>query len=225
MATISTKELAALAFAAFRFNKGFLKDSTKFDEATETFVEVTPNKILMHNTVTNKKDKLVLAVTDEDRQQAESVINALHGDITLKLLMGKRVSDFVQNLNNAVSKESCTASDCGIVAWLPEMHDRITKEQSSKEQMFELGVTSEYIGTIDQKVTIDFTVINSRFLRDYDCYSVFGHDNNGNCVSFFTRKSDMAKDGKITGKVKSHKTDDYHNGAKVTTINYVKGAQ
>ena len=154
--TIATKEFAALAFSAYRFNNGLIKDSVRWDDATESLVPVTPNKVLMRNTFSQKEGEVFLTVTDDDRQQAEDAINALHGDITLKLLMGKVVSDFVQNLNNAVSKESCTASDCGIVAWLPEMFGRITKEQSNKEQMFELGATSEYIGAIDQKVTIDF---------------------------------------------------------------------
>jgi hypothetical protein len=223
--TIATKELAALAFAAYRFNNGLIKDSMRWDDATESLIPVTPNKVLMRNTVSQKEGEVFLTVTADDRQQAEDAINALHGDITLKLLMGKTVSDFVQSLNTAISKETSTASDCGIVAWLPEMFGRVKQDQAHKEQMFELAATSEYIGAIDQKVTIDFTMISSRFLRDYDCYSVFGHDNNGNCVSFFTRKSEMTKGGKITGKVKSHKTDDYHNGARVTTINYVKGAQ
>jgi hypothetical protein len=223
--TIATKELTAIAFAAYRFNSGLIKDSVRWDDSTESLVPVTPNKVLMRNTVSQKEGEICLTITDDDRQQAELAINALHGDITLKLLMGKRVSDFVQNLNTAVSKESCTVSDCGIVAWLPEMFGRVKIDQANKEQMLEFSMTSEYIGAIDQKVTIDFTMINSRFLRDYDCYSVFGHDNNGNCVSFFTRKSEMTKGGRITGKVKSHKTDDYHNGTKVTTINYVKGAQ
>ena len=223
--TIATKELAALAFAAYRFNNGLIKDSVRWDESTESLVPVTPNKVLMRNTVSQKEGELHLTITDDDRQQAELAINAIASDIVVKLLSGKRISDFVQNLNSAVTKETATANDCGLIAWLPEMFGRVKIDQVNKEQMIEFSMSSEYIGAIDQKVTIDFTVINSRYLRDYNCYSVFGHDNNGNCVSYFTRKDEFTKSGKITGKVKSHKTDDYHNGAKVTTINYVKGAQ
>lgn len=225
MATINAKELAALAFAAYRFNNGFIKDSTKWDNEKETFVTVNPNKTLMRNTILQSEGQVFLTVTDEDSANADEALNALHGDITLKLLTGKLVSEFTQNLNNLFTKEKLTASDTGLAAWLPEMYARIQKDQSTKEQMFELSASSEFLGAIDKKITVDFTMISSRFLRDYNCYSVFGHDSNGNCVMFFTRHTALAKSGKVTGKVKKHSIDAYHNNAKVTTINYVKEAQ
>jgi hypothetical protein len=88
--------------------------------------------------------------------------------------------------------------------------------------MFDLAASSEFLGEIDKKITVDFNMMSSRFMRDYNCYAVFGHDNNGNCVMFFTRHTNLTKSGKITGKVKKHSIDSYHNNAKVTTINYVK---
>jgi hypothetical protein len=82
--------------------------------------------------------------------------------------------------------------------------------------------TSQYLGRVGEKVQLDFVLIDSRYLQQYNCYSVTGHDGRSNMVNFLTAHQNLAASGRISGKIKRTEASQYHNGARVTQLNFVK---
>jgi hypothetical protein len=220
---IESRELVALAFAAQRMNGGLHRDNRYFDPEKDTFVEVVPNKTLMFNSFAFEPgSNPELVPTDEDRAQADAAISAIQGDVLVKKLADRRVSDFQFNLSETISKDTCTQRDCGLVAFVPKTYAGMLERQEKDEAKIGLASTSEYLGRVGEKIQLDFALIDSKYLQQYNCYSVTGHDGNGNMVSFLTAHQGLAQSGRIAGKIKRIEVSQYHNGAKVTQLNFVK---
>lgn len=216
---VATSELAALAFAAQRANGEFVKDSVRFNPETNELVKITPNKTLMRESLTGGAS---LVVTEEDRAVAVEAITALQHDMTMSTLRGRKVSEFTSALILALGQEESTERDCGMLAFLPNMYEQLKARQQKEETVSGLAHSSRELGRVGEKITVNFTVINCRYLSSYNCYSVFGHDGNGNCVGFLTAKEDCTKSGMYTGKIKRVGPDHYNSGAMVTSLNFVK---
>lgn len=220
---IESRELVALAFAAQRANGGLHRDNRYFDPEKDAFVEVVPNKTLMFNSFAFEPgSNPELVPTDEDRAQADAAITAIQGDVLIKKLADRRVSDFQFNLSEAISQPTCTQRDCGLVAFVPKTYAGMLERQEKDEAKIGLASTSEYLGRVGEKIQLDFALIDSKYLQQYNCYSVTGHDGNGNMVSFLTAHQGLAQSGRIAGKIKRIEISQYHNGAKVTQLNFVK---
>ena len=220
---IDSRTLVALAFAAQRVNGAMYKDTLFFDTEKDAVVEVVPNKTLMFNSFAIEPgSNPELVPTDEDFAQADAAISAIQGDVLVKKLADRRVSDFIFSLSEAIGQSTCTQRDCGLVAFVPKTYAGMLERQAKDEAKFGLAVTSEYLGRVGEKIQLDFTLIDSRYLQQYNCYSATGHDGNGNMVNFLTAHQGLAKSGRITGKVKRIEISQYHNGAKITQLNFVK---
>ena len=216
--TIATRDLAALAFMAQRINGTLHRDNRVFDQESQDWREVTPNKQIMRDNF-----ELITHPSDEDYKQADAAISAIQGDAVMRLLKGQRLSDFAHNLVELTKQETATERDCGLMAFLPKTYESQLERSSQEEQVASIAFSSQYIGQVGQKVTVDFTLIDKRYLQQYNCWSVFGQDANDNCVSFLTEHESLAKSGRIQGKIKRLEENQYRNGAKTTALNYVKG--
>jgi hypothetical protein len=151
-----------------------------------------------------------------------NVTGPAQGDVLIKKLADRRVNDFQFSLSEAISQPTCTQRDCGLVAFVPKTYAGMLERQEKDEAKFGLAGTSEYLGRVGEKIQLDFVLIDSRYLQQYNCHSVTGHDGNGNMVSFLTAHQSLARSGRISGKVKRTEVSQYHNGAKVTQLNFVK---
>lgn len=216
---VPTLELATLAFAAQRINSTLHKDNRIFDAVKQELIEVVPNKTLMRDSVTGNK---ILLVTEQDRVDAEAAVLALQQDMTMAMLKGRKVSDFVSNLVSAIGQDEASERDCGLFAFLPNMYEQLKARQQKEETVVGLAYSSKAIGNVGDRVIVNLTVISARYLSSYNCWSVFGHDQNGNCLSFLTGKQDCSVSDTYTGKIKRVGNDAYHNGAMVTQLNFVK---
>lgn len=220
---IESRKLVALAFAAQRVNGTLHKDDSYYDQEKDIIVKVVPNKVLMRDSFAIEPgSNPELVPTDEDFEQADAAIAAIQEDVLIKKLADRRVTDFVFSLSETISQDHCTQRDCGLVAFVPKTYASMLERQTKDEAKIGLASTSEYLGRVGEKVQLDFVLIDSRYLRQYNCYSVTGHDNNGNMVNFLTAHQDLAQNGRIAGKVKRTEVNQYHNGAKVTQLNFVK---
>jgi hypothetical protein len=210
-------DLAALSFAAFhRNNETVFKDTSFFDKETDSVIQVVPNKVLMRDGT--------LQVLQEDKVEAQAAIELLSQDRTMRILKNKPIADFQNTLTNLVMQEECTMSDAGLMAFLPAMVRQIQARQVREEEIATLSVSSEYIGKIGEKVKITLSIMTVRFVQQFNCWSVTGKDSNGNLISFLTSKEECTRDGVYTAKVKRTEPCRYNNGAKVTTLNFVKSA-
>lgn len=214
---ISTLELAALAFTAFRHNNSNVhKDASFFDKEADALITVVPNKNLMRDGN--------LQVTDQDRVDAQTAIDLLSQDRLMRILKGLKVADFQNTLTNLTVQTECTMSDAGLMAYLPSVSAQILQRQSREQEVAELSHTSEFLGKVGDKITVNITVMTSRFVQQYGCWSVNAKDEKGNLISYLTAKEECTKNGRYTAKVKRTENSNYHNGAKVTTLNFVKFA-
>lgn len=220
---IATRELAALAFAAQRVNGTLHKDDRFYDKDKDAIIEVVPNKVLMRNSFAFEPgSNPELVVTEQDHKDADAAIEAIQQDVMVKKLADRRVSDFVFTMAETLSKETLTQRDCGLMAFLPSTYQRMLDTRAKQEATETISYTSEYIGQVGDKIQLDFTMIDNRYLQQYNCYSVTGTDSNSNMVNFLTAHQSLAKSGRIQGKVKRQDKSSYHNGAKVTQLNFVK---
>jgi len=220
---IESRKLVALAFAAQRVNGTMYKDNLFFDTNKDAVVEVVPNKTLMFNSFAIEPgSNPELVPTDEDFAQADAAISAIRGDVLIKKLADRRVNDFQFKLSETIGQPTCTQRDCGTVAYVPKTYAGMLERQEKDEAKLGLASTSEYLGRVGEKLQLDFVLIDSRYLQQYNCHSVTGHDGCGNMVSFLTAHQSVAQSGRITGKVKRTEQSPYHNGAKVTQLNFVK---
>lgn len=220
---IESRKLVALAFAAQRVNGAMYKDTLFFDPEKDAVVEVVPNKTLMFNSFAIEPgSNPELVPTDEDFAQADAAISAIQGDVLIKKLADRRVSDFQFNLSEVIGQPTCTQRDCGLVAYVPKTYTGMLERQAKDEAKLGLASTSEYLGRVGEKIQLEFHLIDSRYLQQYNCYSATGHDGNGNMVNFLTAHQNLVVSGRITGKVKRTEVSQYHNGAKITQLNFVK---
>lgn len=212
---IATLDLAALSFAAFRKNDGHVyKDTSFFDKVQDTMIAVIPNKVLMREGN--------LQVTDQDRADAAEAIEVLTQDRTMRILKNQTVGDFQNTLTNLIIGADCTMSDAGLMAFLPSMAGSIRTKQQREEEIAGLSQISEYLGKVGDKVQFNMTVMTSRWSDQFNCWSVNAKDDKGNLISFFTSKQVCTQNGVYTAKIKRVEPSRYHNGAKVTTVNFVK---
>lgn len=212
---IATQDLAALAFAAVRTNNGQVyKDDRFYDKASDTVISVVPNKVIM------REGKI--EVTNADREQAQAAMDLLTQDRTMRILKGLKVPDFQNTLTNLVVQAESTMSDAGLMAFLPSMAGQIRQRQEKDEQIAVLANTSEYLGRVGDKVTFTLTVLTARWAQQFNCWTVSGKDEKGNLVHFFTSKEECTKNGTYTAKIKRTEESRYQNGAKVTSLNFVK---
>jgi hypothetical protein len=215
--TIAIRDLAALAFMAQRMNGNLHRDHRVFDQESQDWREVTPNKEIMRSNF-----ELSTRPTEQDYEQADAAINAVQGDAVLRILKGQLMNDFARSLVELTKQETATERDCGLMAFLPRTYITQQAREARDLEITSFANTSEYLGRVGDKVTVDFVMIDKRFLQQYNCWSVFGRDAAGNAVGFLTQHENLACNGRIQGKIKRTEVDSYRGGAKVTGLNYVK---
>ena len=221
--TINPRDLAALAFAAQRVNGTLHKDDSFYDQARDEIIKVVPNKRLMRDSFAIEPgSNPELVASEQDYSDADAAIAAIQQDVMLRKLADRRVSDFVFSLAESLGKDQLTQRDCGLVAFLPSTYQRMLDSQVKWETAMVIGSTSEFLGTVGAKVQLEFTYLDSRYLQQFNCYSVNGHDGKGNLVNFLTAHQHLAKSGRISGKIKRTEKSKYHSNAKVTQLNFVK---
>lgn len=226
LVTLATQELAAIAFAAYRVNNNSIyKYNQMYNATIGDIVNVVTNKQLMSNTVGGNyadPEGVKLTVTEEDRTAAAEAINVVQQDCMLQTLIGRRISDFVQKVCSLADKETATEMDIGLMTYLPNVTAQIRQRQAADEAAGDLAFTSQYVGNIGEKIELDFTMVQSKYIQSINCWSVFGHDSNGNAIQYLTTKEELTKSARIKGKVKGHQQDQYRKNAPVTNLNYVK---
>jgi hypothetical protein len=163
-----------------------------------------------------------VAVTDVDREMAETVVTYVQQKSTLNALTGAKVSAFVQDLIELAGAENINSRQFGRIVWLPKLYTDMVAKDEAKQDLAHYIITSRYVGKIKDKLEIDFTPLTVNYSRDYNCYRHLGHDGHGNLIGFLSKAQHS---GPIKGNIKKHSTSSYHSNAKVTYLNYVQGVK
>ena len=210
-----TVNVVATAVAAYEFNGNkIFRDS--FSEGEP----VVPNRQLILDHVQGNGSPFV--VNDIHVKQAEGIIQYLQQTVIMQSLVNK-VDRFLGQTTELLSNQTVLNKDIGILAWAPHLADQYQKKDRVREISARFEHHSRYVGHVRDKITVDFTLIEKRYIKSMDCWAVYGSDASDNLIFYWARSLDkICEVGKISGRIKDHKEDPYHNDAKVTTLNYVK---
>ena len=227
MNTYPTREILGLAFAAYRVNKGYEKQTRRHSENPPTFA----NKELIAYTLQQRyqpdlfvpEDFKSLEVLPADE---EAMAN---GDKHMRrytmLAMGD-LPDFESDLFAAYSSEEMPIGRVGLLAYLPAFIDRELEAKVYKQRMKTDFADSSYLGTAGDKVHPTEVEILKVIPLNNDFYSepAFMHFGAiGKDLVCFTKKEKFAVGNvyQIVGKVKGH---DIERDCRLplTRLNYVK---
>jgi hypothetical protein len=225
-----TEKLIELAFAAYRINGGYVKDTRRYSEDKPT---VYSNKEIVaysaaHYNQYNEKDSVLktwiptdfvpVKVTDEDRAAKADADRHMRRYTLLAL---GNLSDFQQDVFSAYSSERMPVNRVGLVAYLPEFVYRELQDKMYKERLKTEFANSRYY---ENKVEGDCEILKViRVSKEFEepFYMHFGVVD-GNLICF-ARKEGFAV-GKvyvITAKVKGQDRE-RETGLPMTRVNYVK---
>jgi len=233
--TYPVQDLISLCFAAYEHNERDIVrqyDEERWvvnplwldnkDLAEYVPVERTPNTELVKTYLrTPSQSKLV--VTDQHRAEASTALDTIDQWMFLQTLQGRKVSSFTDTvLTEAKVSEQLPLLKLGLLQFIPQMVERIQLQQRANEQVSEHSRTSEYLGSVGDKVNLSVEVIRSSYLTSLSCWVVTANTDEGNLVQWFTSKEECTKSGQYKGIIKGTEVSDYLQGAKVTTLNRVK---
>jgi hypothetical protein len=213
-----TVEALATAIAAFTHNQ----DRVERDAITTADgCTIIPNRQLVREYLEGNRANLPI-VSDHDRKHAEGIVQYLQQTGIMQTL-ANRGDKFLTQINNLLAQPTVTAKDFGLIAWAPKLASDYQKKDNIREVSARFEYASRYIGQVGDKIIIEFTLIDSRYIKTMDCYAVYGHDVQGNLIFYWAREQKkIVQTGQIQGRVKTHKRDGYRGDACVTTLNYVK---
>ena len=207
MKKVSTEFMIAAAIMAFKQNGNKV---VKIDDPVTNSVS---NKNIANGflgSVDTIPEYLIL--------QAQEMISFLKNKFLLDTIQGVTRSEFVSSVLELVSNDSVPLSRLGIAVWVPSVTETFQKQEQLQTDVAVLAITSNYIGSIGNKVEIDFTPVTVKFVREYNCFRHLGHDGHGNLVGFLNKEK---LSGRISGRIKNQEQSKYTKG-KTTYLNYVK---
>jgi hypothetical protein len=173
----------------------------------------------MYTYFNNAECVVDFAVTDDDREQAQEMIEYFKG-LSFKVFE-RELSDFETNIVRAVKREEVDSSSLGMIATLPKIYYQNIAQDEWAGREAALAMKSEFAGTLKTRNNFKLVVENIRELQNgsklYCC-----SENNQNIVKFFGEYRSIEKGDSLNlaGFVKEHKVSDHHRG-KETMINRV----
>lgn len=221
MTHYETQKLLELSFAAYRVNKGYVKQTRRYSEGQPT---TFANKELIAYTAHGEwkpDDFVALEVTDADR--AAKVAADKHMRRYTMLAMGD-LPDFEKDLFEAYCSETQPVGRLGLLAYLPAFVDREIENKIYKQRIkTEFGESKHLeVDRLEPTEVEILKVIHFSASIDYDAaYMHFGAI--GKDLVCFTKKEKYAvgKTYDIVGRVKS-KDKERDSGLPMTKLNYVK---
>lgn len=225
--SISKIDLLALAIVAQRINGHYLKRGgasgfvTKIEDGEEVqrYERTKESNRFVMETIQQVDPNII---TDELRVEAEEMLHSLEMDFMFKVL-GDNMNDFESSIHQFISDvdDFEPRMHIGVVAYLPAYIERENKQK----ELIERSIGSEYLGTKGEAITAEIEIISKRQATAWAGWNVNAITTDGNRVSFFTTKDDLAnKKGvfKIAAKIKDCGNVWQDPDIKETRLNYVK---
>jgi hypothetical protein len=211
-----TLKVLSASVAAYDHNKQKIVRNTIHEDGKRT----DSNRQLITDCFEGMKQPFV--INDFHLKQAEGIIQYLQQTVIMQSLKGT-TDRFLGQMTELLSAQEISARDFGIVAWAPKLADDYQRKDHIREVSARYEHHSRYVGQTRDRITTDFTLIEKRYVKSMDCWAVYGADNNDNLLFYWAKSLDkVCEVGKITGRIKDHKEDEYRNNARITILNYVK---
>lgn len=218
MKNLNTREALAVAIFAFRKNGKVVKEAT---------AEATSNKLMVWDyfvPLKTEKPQPRIEVTEELLEAADAVRTVIDHAVTMSMLTKGFVVSFLGNIHEILKEDTVKSKHLGMLVWAPKLAQDLQKAESLKELSAGYEHASKYIGKLGDRIEFDFTLIEKRYVRALETWSAYGHNEQGHLVKFLSKHEELCATGRIRARIRKHEVDSYHNGAKVTTLNFVKAA-
>lgn len=225
---ITKVELLALAITAQRINGEYIKRGGKSDfvNTIEDGVDTsTYQRIKESNRAVIERLQQVDAdiITPELRADAEEMLHNLEMEYMFKVL-GDGLNDFETSIQQFLADADLVHGPrmhVGVVAYIPAYVER----EANQRELAERSIGSKWIGSKGDAVKLDIEILSTRAATQWDGWNVNAITTDGNRVSFFTTKDDIANmkgEFKILAKVKDCATVWQSPDIKETRLNYVR---
>lgn len=224
---LKTEYLLELAYAAYRVNNGYVKETQRFSESKPT---IWSNRELVLFSASHyfpkemdtsnewlPSDFVPLVITDEDRA---GVVDAhKHFRRYSFLILGDSLTQFQKDYFTVSCLEMGGRKDVGRLAYVPAFVNREIHDIAYKRRLKDEFTDSEHIQA--KEVAGELEILKRIWIKDYATYMYFGNLC-GNLVSF--SKADMYNVGAmymLRGRVRSHDRE-RETDLPMTKLNYVK---
>ena len=220
MTKFKTQDVLAVAYAAYRKNDGYLKDTFRFSEPTNETAFSNKDLVKFQMVPEYRPDDFKpLSITEDDYKGVEDALRHFRR-YTLGIL-ADNLNNFQQDVIDSVLVEDVPSNKLGILAYVPELVSREIKENTLKKTLRTVYRDSNYVGEIKQPFEGVVCVLAENFVANYEKF-VYTCDYMGNIVSFWSSYELKAGDRRrIRGKVKSHIKNRLFD-VNETQLNYVK---
>tara|TARA_B100002019_G_scaffold103751_1_gene89290 strand:+ start:3376 stop:4050 length:675 start_codon:yes stop_codon:yes gene_type:complete len=220
MTKFKTQDVLAVAYAAHRKNNGYIKDTYRFSEPTNETAFSNKDYVKFQMVPEYRpEDFKPLVITESDYAGVEAAMKHFRR-YTLGIL-GESLNSFQQDMIETILVDSVDTNKLGILAYVPELVRRETKENSFKKTLRTTYRNSNYVGEPKENFDGVVCVLNENFVADYDKF-VYTCDYMGNIVSFWSKfKIEAGDRRRIKAKIKSHVKNRLFD-VNETQLNYVK---
>ena len=193
------------------------KEATEFERTKNTGETIQAITTILESGITLPLEK------------AEEMMQYVTNNVTLSILLGRNVTEFILKLSDAIKDPSMKVPSFkfGFLFWVKLAYDNAVRTDKAREDSY----GSEYIGEVGEKLTLDLRISSSRVVQTPDNrYSSFiiptvAYDEMGNMFCFNAKNKLDVTDNysyAITAKVKKHEINKYANNAKSTVLFYIK---
>jgi hypothetical protein len=230
------KDIVALSFAVHRINNGYLRKdffAVKDDNDIDTQL---PNLFIINNALGIEKFKTKsindslkkyytpVEVTDEDREQVDSLVKYFKG-LALKVLK-REISDFEKTILGIINKEFVEYKDIGVLASLPHVFTNGQKQKDFNKLEKQMASQSDFAGVLHERGSFHLEVLHKKYIWRTSSNLFVTKDVNNNIVKFFSDSvnAEVGDNIHITGYVKDHTIGKISNG-KETFLNRIKTAE
>lgn len=221
--TFATDEVVALAFAAYRYNGGYVKSTVRMSEPDKK--TIWSNKELVSYTIAAEsksqhvwipEDFTPIETTDADVESIDIARN--HVKKYLVGMLSNEITMFQQEVHDALISTEIPVTKIGLVSYIPEL---IAKEVAATKLKKQIKNDFSDSAALSGKLAGTIEIISCKYVEKHEAHAVMasmGKD----LVKFFHKEPVYAGDTfNITAKAKDSYSD-HRTKCTVTYINYVK---
>lgn len=215
-----TQDALAVAYAAYRINNGYIKDTARFSEPTNNTIFSNKDMVKFQFRPEFRPDDFrPFATTDEDYESVENAVK--HFKRYAFGIIGDTLTDFQKDIIEQVNLDRVEFSKLGLVAYVPELVARETKDNTLKKTIRTEYRDSVYIGDIGEPVEGVCKILDSYYSTHYERFA-YTADYMGNLVSFWNKyEIPVGERRKFKAKVKKHSKNKLFS-VNQTDLNYVR---
>ena len=216
--TVPTQEALAMAVAAQRINKGYVKDTRRFSEDNPTIFSNKEIVKFAFNSDYAPVDFVLPKPTAEDYETVAEIHKWMKRYVMLGL---GDVDEFKRDMINAVSADVVPVNNLGRIAFIPEFVKRDQHETGLTKEIRIEYRNSQYLGKEKDVVEGVAKILDKRYSAQWESYN-YTAVIDGNLISFMNKFEHNIGDMKrIKAKVKAQGTNKLFS-ANETRLNYVK---